>query len=198
MADHLGGQRPFRVRPDTAVVFAGQSLNNNPNSASSYPSQVMAGRGLPWMNVAINSHSWTNLAVDLGLDPFGQHATTIGVFLGGESDITPEGNDGATTYADLLTYVALCRVAGCGPVVFCTIPPWVGITAGDETARTDYNALVLAAVIQGDADAVVDLAAVAVLTDPSNATYYSDGLHWTQAGAAAAAAAVGPVLDTLT
>lgn len=160
----------------------------------------MAGRtGCTWTQAAIPGQSWTLLAGYGGLAPFGNSQRSIGVFLGGQSDIfeAVDGDTGAEAYADLIAYVALCRAAGCTDVILATIPPWTGITAGEATARNDYNTLIRASVVAGDADAVVDLDAVPELSDPANLTYYVDGIHWALAGATVAAATLDPVLDAV-
>lgn len=68
-----------------------------------------------------------------------------------------------------------------------------------NTARqimVDLNALVVGNA-EGKFDTVVDLAADASLSLPGNATYYSDGVHWTATGASIAAGLIGPALDAL-
>lgn len=102
--------------------------------------------------------------------------------------------------ADYFTYVALARANGWSTVVSTIIPradvDWTGPM---ETERTDFNTWLLLhwSDILG-AEAVVDPASRANLSDPTNTTYFrSDKLHLTDLGYAEIAAAFQPALDTL-
>lgn len=92
---------------------------------------------------------------------------------------------GAQAYASFQTYCLARRAAGWS-VVVANVPPSTLITSGKETARTDCNAS-LASNWNTFADGFVDLT-TGNLSDPLNATYYTDGTHWTAAGQADAAA----------
>lgn len=183
------------MRPGEQIVFDGQSLNNSP-SATSYPAQLMAGRSVAWSNVAINGTAVDALAATAPSrrDPVLQHtATSVLVFVGGQSDLVLN-DSAATLLADMEAYANAARAAGADRVVMATIPPATVYTAPQEAVRVAVNPLILAA---SAFDEVVDLATATNLTDAANTTYYVDGLHWTTAGAAAAAAAVAPVLDAV-
>lgn len=183
------------MRPGTQVVFDGQSLNNSPSSAS-YPAQLMSGRSVPWSNVAINGTAVDALAVTAPTrrDPVLAHsASSALVFVGGQSDLVLD-DSAATLLSDLESYAAAARAAGAGRIIMATIPPSTAYSGPQETERVAVNALIRASSAW---DAVVDLASVAELSNPGDATYYADGLHWTAAGAAAAASSVGSTLDTV-
>jgi hypothetical protein len=183
------------VRPGTHVVFDGQSLNNSP-SATSFPAQLMSGRTVPWSNVAINGTAVDALATTAPArrDPVLQHtATSVLVFVGGQSDLVLN-DSAATLLADLESYATASRAAGADKIIMSTIPPSTGYTAPQEAVRVAVNPLILAS---SAFDAVIDLATATNLTDASNITYYADGLHWTTAGALAAATAAAPVLTSV-
>lgn len=183
------------MRPGTQVVFDGQSLNNSP-SATSYPAQLMAGRSVSWCNVAINGTAVDALATSAPArrDLVLRHMeSTVLVFVGGQSDLVL-GDSAATLLADMVSYATAARTAGADRVVMATVPPSTSYTAPQEAERGTLNPLIRASSAW---DAVLDLAAATNLTDASNATYYADGLHWTTAGALAAATAAAPVLDAV-
>jgi lysophospholipase L1-like esterase len=156
----------------------------------------MAGRPEPWVNVAISGTSLTVLATTLGAR--GQVArayrdVTV-VLTGASSDLGNEGDTAAQAFADLEAVVAGWRALGADRVIVATVPPAAFITAGEETARLELNAL-----IRTDGfDGVLDLAAAPELDDSADLTYYqADQIHLTPAGAAVAAALLEPLLDEL-
>lgn len=192
--------RPFWLSPGyTRVLFDGQSLNYSPpqvNGENTYPKQAMAGLDVSWETVAVSGISWTGLLTtdQTRLHPRMQVPKTILVLNGGQTDLGTDGDSGATALADLESYVAAARAAALGEVhvIACTIPPGNMMTAGEETQRQAYNA----GILTSDAfDAVADVGAIAQLQDYSNLTYFYDGLHWTAAGAALAAAVVKPLIE---
>lgn len=108
------------------------------------------------------------------------------VDIGGQSDLL-----GGLTAAQILSaaesYADGRRTAGFDLIVGCTVPPiqqttgvWGTYTAAMETQRVAYNPLLKAS---SHFDAVADIAAIVQLADPSDTTYFSDGLHPTLAGA---------------
>lgn len=192
------------------VVFDGQSHNLLPGNVEpappweaisgpehlNYPSRLMAGRGIPWTNVAIGGASWTTLATTAAtrLWPIAGTATaTILVMVGGTNDIT-DGDTGAQAYADAVSYAEAARTNGFGPIIAGTIPGAASLNASHETQRQSHNALLLA---NGDGafDYVVDFDATALAdwTDP--VYYFTDEIHWVAAGAQLAAETVAPYLD---
>lgn len=197
----------FRTSP-YGIVFDGQSLNLIPGS-NTYPMQMMAelefdGYPLPWANVARGGASWTELtngtdlypAAPLRLYPRANIGLqTVLVLCGGTSDIFTEGDTGAEIYADMELYADNARGAGFDFVVAQTITPYNGISAGQETARDDANARILA-----DAGNAFD-DTVNLTTDPDMenplSSYYVDGTHWTETGAGVAADLTRPVVAAL-
>lgn len=179
------------------MVFDGQSLNNTPSAGvTSYPAQTMAGRSVPWVNAAVSGQSFTTLATTAAIRTdylVKQADSTVLVLCGGTSDIL-DGDSAATVASDMAAYASARRSAGVDRVIATTITGNTAFTGPQESVRVAANALILA---DATYDAVVDLASVPELDDPADVTYYSDGLHWTTAGATAAAGAVGPVLSSV-
>lgn len=179
------------------VVFDGQSLNAAP-LANPYPRQLMTTlrSGVPWTNVPISGTSWTTLAKSASQRSylFGtKAAVNIFIMCGGTSDIT-DGDTAATIYADMESYADGARTAGFDYVIGTTITPSTSFTGPQETVRVAANVLIMADA--GAAfEAQVDFAADTRLDDPTDATYYTDGLHWTTAGAGVAAELMAPALD---
>ena len=92
-------------------------------------------------------------------------------------------------------FAQAARDAGFGTVYAATIPPYAGAlapTADDLQARLDHNALMMANA-DGHFEAVMDVS-VAPLDDPTDTAYYVDQIHWTTAGAKAAAEIIATVL----
>ena len=143
---------------------------------------------------AIGGTSWTNLAptaptrVDVYAEVTG---LTVLSMNGGQHDIAVENDSAAKALTDFESYADARRAAGWDRVIVATVCDSTTYTAPQETVRAELNAALR---ISDHFDAVVDLAVVPQLMDASNATYFSDGTHFTEAGAIAAAAAYEPVL----
>ena len=156
------------------------------------------GKGLSlWSrNVAVGSAAWHDLALTAvdRLFPYGGVAlSTALVMNGGQSDLW-DGESGAQVYAEEVAYAAAARAAGFDVVVAITICPGQ-YSEAEEAARLEHNDLLLADA-SGGFDAVVDVAALPELADPTDLTYYDAlGIHWTEAGAQIAADALAPVLQ---
>jgi lysophospholipase L1-like esterase len=91
------------------------------------------------------------------------------------------GDTAAQAYAAMTTYIQARKIRW--KVIVSTTMKWSTETAGNETTRLAYNALVIAN--SAGADAVVDMASN---LDPTvEGPYYSDGTHTTNAGYAIAA-----------
>ena len=181
-------------------MFDGQSLGLIPGAPNNYPTVTM--QSFPtwaWTNVHIGAMSWTQLAATQ-TGRCHVHANTglvtVLVMCGGTSDIYVEQDSGATCYADHVAYADAARAAGFDLVVATTLVKADGYGGGAETRRTDFNTLLLADASNAF-DAVADFAADPSLDDPTDTTYYLDGIHWKIAGAAAAAACMVPVLQSL-
>ena len=180
------------------VIFDGQSLNAAP-IGNSYPLKLMTGpyKGVPWKNVPIAGTSWTVLANTVA-DRTWPHAIrarwAILCLCGGTSDLqAPESNDGPTVYSDMSAYANGCRTAGFDYIIATTITPSTVFLTSEETARQAANTAII-----GNSgapfNAVVDFAADSRLSNPADTTYYTDGLHWTIAGAQVAADLMAPAL----
>jgi lysophospholipase L1-like esterase len=101
-----------------------------------------------------------------------QHRINIlSTMLGSVDMIAPATRTPAQAFADLEAYAASWRVLG-GLFIAHTIPPTTQISEANWDA---FNALVRAG--SPHFDAVVDLAALWVYADASNATKFPDGLH---------------------
>lgn len=119
--------------------------------------------------------------------------------VGGQTDLLPGAAGGlALTGAALLAiseaYADARRAAGCDYVVEFTVLKSTFYDAPQEAQRVIYNNLMKAST---HFDAVVDVASRAEFSDPNNATYFYDGLHFTQAGGAIFASMAKTVLDQL-
>lgn len=103
------------------------------------------------------------------------------ILMAGINDIAG-GATAASVQSNISTYVSDRTTAGWDAVYVCTILPSTTLTAGEETVRNDVNAWIRANVTN-----YIDTAGDPRLDDATDATYYSDGTHQTQAGAAVVA-----------
>lgn len=178
----------------------GNSIATFPNAADCYPTQLLASTGWTGLNKAVPSTPWGQLddTFPVRCAPY-MKAGLVPVYgmVGGIADVQL-GASAAVIYTRVKAMATLARAAGGAStlVIASTITPYDLLSAPLETVRLDANTLLLA-----DADvafdAVVDLCA-APMDDPTNTTYYSDGLHPTTVGAGLIAtrmaAAVTPLL----
>ncbi len=189
-----------RTQP-AALVFDGQSLNLIPFGqwgTNGFPQRVAAGLGLPWENPSIGGKDWDTLQQDAATRTYiyGKFAAkTILVMNGGTSDVQL-GDSGAQVYTDMSTFADGARTAGFSKVCALTITKFTGIPGGQDTQRIAANSAIMADA-SSKFDAKVDVANDVNLADPSNTTYYVDGLHWTSTGAAVAASLVIPAVRAL-
>lgn len=177
------------------VIFEGQSLNVIPLTPSNMPDLTMQGLSneYPYWNVAIGGTAWSTLD-DTAASRFHQllnWGPSVIVLTGGTADVS-ENDTAETLYSDLLIHANNSRVAGADRVIVTTIPKWTMITTDQDNVRIAANTMILNS---SDFDAVVDFANLPELDDPSDTTYYFDGIHWTAAAAQAAANALIPVLQ---
>jgi hypothetical protein len=147
----------------------------------------MAGRGLPWVTIAVSGQAFSSLDDSLSMRARDLHASfdrTVVVLVGGTSDLI-EGDTAAQVLTDFEAYAAAHRALGADAVVATTVTPSTLLNATAEARRVEVNALILAS----DAfDRVVDVAGLENLA-------VSDGTHWTAASAQRVADLVGPTLD---
>ena len=150
----------------------------------------------PWTVVARSGRSWTQLAVDAPtrLNPVLQWSPAVLIMVGGTSDLLKEHDTATKALADFVAYAQAARSAGAAAVIVGTVTPATAFSAVQEARRVDLNGRIRLNVA-GAWDATADLATA--LPDPSDANFYYDGLHWTERGAAVAAAVVNVVLTPL-
>lgn len=116
---------------------------------------------------------------------------------GGQTDISSVIGLNLTAAAALTameTYWDTAKAAGVDKIIACTLPKATAAAAyagDDDTVRQTLNASIAAS---AHIDGVADIAALAHAGDPTNATYFSDGLHPT---AVLAAEFAGVVRDRM-
>ena len=106
-----------------------------------------------------------------------------------------EGRSAAACWADVQTYCAAARAAGSKVVLCTTITRGDDFSAGVESVRVAFNALVRAGAAS-ICDALVDLDGDARLQNSANLTYFDpDTVHLTDAGFAVVASLVAPAVS---
>lgn len=118
---------------------------------------------------------------------------TIMVDLAGQSDLATSVS-AASLLATVEAQADAVRAAGFAAYVICTVPPSTLYTAPQEAQRLLYNAALRTS---AKFEAVGDLAAISELGNPADTTYYSDGLHFTVAGATLAAPVMAAAIATV-
>lgn len=117
------------------------------------------------------------------------------VDIAGQSDLFNGGTKNWTA-AQLMTavesYITERKTADPALLyIVCTVPPSNIFTGTQETQRLAYNALLTSGTYTaGKINGVADIASVPELANYADTTYFSDGLHWTGAGADAGMAKV--------
>lgn len=192
-----------RVRdPDTPwrVLFCGQSMNWLPAPPDNYPTRLMSGRSIPWVNLAGIGIGWDDLDDPADFDEVEAQTSrhggqNIAIMCGGTSDIV-NGFTGQQVYDLESAYATSIRALGVDHVIAVTMPDAEQFTAGQRTERGNHNTLLLA-----DADEAFD-AVVDIGIDDWDGTPLLDQtedpvLHLTAAGAQHFADLVTPALDSL-
>lgn len=186
------------MRDGVFVAFDGQSLNTRPRVATqSFPYKAMAGRGLPWSNVALDGHSYTALTssaptrVDLMATQYQPY--TVLCLTGGTSDFMDDNDSAEQALADLTAYVDARRAGGWDIVLVATVPPSSFLTALQDTEREQFNTLLRNTT--GLYDGLADLDADARLQDNTSGLWHSDGTHFNDAGSTVAADIWAALLD---
>jgi lysophospholipase L1-like esterase len=111
------------------------------------------------------------------------------------NDIVTNNVSAATGYSNIVTFFNHRRSANAAAkLVVMTCLPRTTITGANETTRQTINSNITTN-WASFADAVLDVANLTHLTDPTNATYYADGTHLTDAGYAVVAAALAPIVN---
>jgi lysophospholipase L1-like esterase len=104
------------------------------------------------------------------------------VIWGGTNDLY-HGASGATAYTRLLARVNAYKAAGYTKIIVVNCLKRIdsGTPGGYETERADFNSRVAAGVAT-EGWVLADIAAVTNLQDPSNTTYFLDGVHLSGTG----------------
>lgn len=183
----------IQVRPCDLIAWDGQSLAVYP-AGDAYPAVVAATRSGVWGPVvAREGTTWStrSLTADRRVDRLAGLVTGAKVLAdcGGTSELIG-GTLADDVFAAASAYWSARTSAGF-TVLAATCPPSSAMTAGEEAERVAFNELV-----RGHGVAVVDLAVVPELVDPAGAGY-TDGTHFSVAGAAAAGAAWSAALAAL-
>jgi lysophospholipase L1-like esterase len=156
-----------------------------------YPTVLATSLGGAWTvdNTAVTGRNIQQMidAAPASVDTqYGNPGSNTVVILGGSNDVAT-GTSAATILSRLATYTSARR--GVGWRVFVgTIPPNGSLSGAQETARQTVNSTIRSN-LATYGDGLVDFAADSRLDDALDTTYYFEGdrLHWTAAGAAAAA-----------
>lgn len=124
------------------------------------------------------------------------YAKNIVVFFEAVNDFVTNNASVAQALANYVAYVHQARVNG-WTVLLCTTPPTTNTGNNANTRVPAFNTLLRAAPTLTDLP-LVDLAANASLSDPTNLTFFNaDGLHLTDAGYAVLAGLVQTNLSAL-
>lgn len=192
---YLGSTLLMGLAPTTTngYVLDGDSITNGYGVTPTYPTQLATNTGLTTQNLGVSGRALQEMRNTFGSRGVGAlfNATNRNtlVILGGINDIMNTAGMTAATLQTLITeYCAFARAAGFR-VFVGTIGPVSGLEAAKETMRTTHNAW-LRANFAGISNGLVDFAQLSELTNPANATYYTDGLHLTAAGYGVMAEAV--------
>jgi hypothetical protein len=175
-------------KPAEQLIFDGQSFNYYPgNGKRAYPAQLLDLMG-PRIGISAvvgisgTSYAYRSATVGARVDSLYPRARRTTVLdIAGQNEIL-----GGTTATELFRTVAAYadarHQAGAAFVVEYTITKSDRYTSTQEAERAAYNRLLM-----GNAghhiDAVVDIASRPEFANPSNTTYFEDGIHPTEAGA---------------
>lgn len=165
------------------VWCVSDSIGITPYGANSYPDKLQTDLGSGYFVAKFGKGGETlynlNSYLTGGVYPAFTRVGDICCVLMGSNDLT-SSRTAVQIEGYLTTMWAFWRGKGC-KVVAATIHNRTTFTAPMQAERATLNTWILG---QTDKwDAVADLAAQAELSDPLNATYFSDGVHPTAAGA---------------
>lgn len=182
------------------IVCEGDSL-----TAGNYP-QFLAL--LYTDNRMISLQNW-GLAGDTIANMLGEAATQVDpaydsrkgrnilLIWAGTNDMSGGSADGATTYANYVTYCTARRATGFKVIAFTIMNRGDAHNALWDTGQPIFNAA-LRANWADYADALVDVQAQATLQDTANTTYFNvDKIHLTNAGYSIVAALAKTAVDSL-
>lgn len=130
------------------------------------------------------------------IDPLFEAARTKNIYVlcTGINDITADTSS-ANIISDI-SNICLGRKTAGWSVIVCNLTPVNGLSAPRETVRSEVNASITTNWATY-ADAYVDFAGDSRLDDPTDAIYYVDGIHNTNAGYAVRAELVAAAIATL-
>lgn len=195
VAKYLADRYPTTWKP--TLMGIGDSLTVGYTLADpateSWLAIVAAARGMRRKVHAITGWTTTDIAnggsgiVSLAKD--GAWVAAMVTDLSGLNDLNAS-NTATDIWARKQTNVATLRAKGVPIIVGLTVPKAGLLSGGKETQRQALNALILAG-LGTEYDYVVDIAALACFSDPTNTTYYDvDQTHWKAAAHTLAAAAI--------
>lgn len=179
------------MRPETLLVFDGQSLAQQPATTfptdRSFPLRTLAllapaGKGVGHFVVAKGNTSYTDRATSVVScvdQHFPRYPVSVYIDCAGQNDIITESKTAAQVLALAEANADARRAAGADKVLITTVPPGTIPTwysSAQNTVRVAYNVL-LRANTNAKFDGVVDFDAAPHAADPTDTTYYIDGLH---------------------
>lgn len=192
---------------DGNSLTVGQGSTGGVNGWVTQIAPLLSGGAAAWNILNNGTSGQTTPQMDTQASPGGGIATTdvrLGFYAktivtGWEitNDILTNSVSAATGFANVQAFFNHRRAASAAAkLVVMTCLPRTTITGANETARQTINANIVAN-FATFADAILDVASLPNLTDPTNVTYYADGTHLTDAGYAIIAAALAPILNAL-
>lgn len=168
-----------QVRTDARrVVWCGDSMSNYAPDGDgiAVSGYVMAGRGIPWNNEAVDGttadQARTRRSLVLRWAPFA--AEPYVVIVTGHNSYASFSQTGAQVYEDISDLAEACKADGFTRAYATTSVPSSSITGGEDTERLAGNALLLSDA-DGFLDGVIDWAA-----EPSLQVPAYDGIHFNQ------------------
>lgn len=181
---------------NSVVVTVGDSITFGSGASTPWPSLLSTVNAFTVHNSAVSGHTtWliiTNFSTEVAAHISRKAKNNIVTVFIGSNDGALYGATARHTANRLAAYCRQLKLAGAKPVVLTMIS-----RVGYDTFKNSYNALIRDE-WRTYADAIADVADDALLGADgaySNATYFADNIHPTDAGHALIAAAVSPVLD---
>lgn len=183
------------------IVFDGNSMTfgTGATGSGSYPTQTLLNlnSNYSFYNIGVTGQTIDQMSADFETDPFYLYDTSMSkniyvAWEGTNAMRSPANQTPAQAYASMVTLCNKAKKRGFVVVVLTTLP---STTAGFNTNQVAFNNLLKADFTTSIgtriyspnvgvtyADRLVDVAAITNLSDPSNTTYYGDGIHPTNAG----------------
>ena len=173
----------------------GDSLTEGTGETRSYPVRMAAMSALSVTNTGTGGQTLTSMDTSYAADvapTYNASTKNTLVLLGGINDLITSGNTAVQIQGYMTSYAAKAIATGWRFFPCTLLPATVaaGLSAGQNTERLAFNTWLLANYVSLGAKAVIDLAAIPELADPSITSVYRDGLHTTDYGATLVAAKV--------